>query len=105
MAKRFTEYGGYLVEVDAKTGLPNNKMLEQLVKRVEEDKTQQPTSTKNVDVNIPDPTVDLKQQIEELKKEIQSLKKSQIVIVGDFDGTNIPVTVNGIRRKIATTAP
>lgn len=35
---------------------------------------------------------------------VQGLKGS-ILVDGDFDGTNIPVLINGIRRKIETLAP
>lgn len=47
----------------------------------------------------------LEQKIADLEAQIERLQKQQIVIVGKFDGTNIPVTVNGVRRKIATSAP
>jgi len=45
------------------------------------------------------------QKIAELEKRVALLEKQQIKIVGDYDGTNVPVTVNGIRRKIATSTP
>jgi len=47
----------------------------------------------------------LRGQVKQLEDTMQRMDKQQIKIVGNFDGTNAPVTVNGIRRKIATTAP
>jgi len=48
---------------------------------------------------------ELERKVKELEDFIRRIEKQSIVIVGDFDGTNVPVTVNGIRRKIATVAP
>lgn len=48
---------------------------------------------------------EMESKIEEMKMTIDRLDKQQIKIVGDFDGTSALVTVNGIRRKIATVAP
>lgn len=47
----------------------------------------------------------LERRINELDATIKRLEKQQIKIVGEFDGTNVPVTINGIRKKIATSAP
>lgn len=48
---------------------------------------------------------ELERKIADLEAKVRLLDKQQIKIVGDYDGTNVPVTVNGIRRKIATVAP
>lgn len=48
---------------------------------------------------------DLTGKLEDLTRKVERLEKTSIVIVGDFDGTNIPITANGIRRKIATSTP
>jgi hypothetical protein len=49
---------------------------------------------------------DLQKRIAELERRLDELEqKDKIVVVGSFDGTDIPVQVNGIRRKIATSAP
>jgi hypothetical protein len=47
----------------------------------------------------------LERKLNELEQKIQKIEKQQIVVVGDFDGTNLPVQANGIRRKIATATP
>jgi hypothetical protein len=47
----------------------------------------------------------LEAKVRELEMKLDRIDKQQIKIVGDFDGTNVPVTVNGIRRKIATATP
>ena len=52
-----------------------------------------------------DDTQALQQQIDTLKRELEEVKAQQIKIVSDFDGTNVQVSIRGIRRKIATTAP
>ena len=48
---------------------------------------------------------ELERKIQELEQQIARMEKQQIVVVGNFDGTNIPITIQGIRRKIATTTP
>lgn len=48
---------------------------------------------------------ELLQRIQELETRLDRIEKQSIKIVGDYDGTNVPVTVNGIRRKIATSTP
>jgi len=56
---------------------------------------------------------ELQRKIAELERKIADLErykaeqevKNQIEVVGTFDGTNIPIRVNGVRRKIATTTP
>lgn len=40
-----------------------------------------------------------------LEELVNKLDKTQIKIAGDFDGTDVQVSINGIRKKIATTAP
>jgi len=47
----------------------------------------------------------LRSKVEALEKEYEQRDKTNIKIVGTFDGTNVPVTVQGVRRKIATVAP
>jgi hypothetical protein len=47
----------------------------------------------------------LEAKVRELEMKLDRIDKQQIKIVGDFDGTNVPVTGNGIRRKIATATP
>ena len=47
----------------------------------------------------------LEMKIIELERIVVLLDKQQIKIAGDYDGTNVPVTVNGIRCKIATSTP
>lgn len=47
----------------------------------------------------------LRKELEDLRRELELSKKQQILKVGKFDGTNIQVSVDGIRRKIATTSP
>jgi len=49
--------------------------------------------------------MELERKIAELERTILDMKKQMIVVVGNYDGTNLPVRANGIRRKIATTAP
>lgn len=48
---------------------------------------------------------DLERKVKDLEARLNSAEKQRIVVVGNFDGTNIPITIHGIRRKIATTAP
>lgn len=48
---------------------------------------------------------ELEQRLQELADRVELVDKQQIKIVGSFDGTNVPVTITGIRRKIATTTP
>jgi len=55
--------------------------------------------------NIESKVTDMQRKLDEMQMAIGRLDKQQIKIVGDFDGTNVPVTVNGIRRKIATATP
>lgn len=54
-----------------------------------------------------EPTIEsLLMQINDLKRWVSEQEvKNQIQVDGSFDGTNIPVRVNGVRRKIATVAP
>lgn len=47
----------------------------------------------------------LVEQIKRLEADIRRLESRQIVVVGDFDGTDVPVTINGVRRKIITSSP
>jgi len=55
---------------------------------------------------------ELQQKVVELERKVQELEqwkmeqelKDSIVVVGPFDGTNIPIFINGVRRKIATSA-
>jgi hypothetical protein len=50
--------------------------------------------------------VELERRLREIESwKEEQISKDKIVVVGPFDGTNIPVFVNGIRRKIATVAP
>jgi ribosomal protein L29 len=48
---------------------------------------------------------ELERKIRELEEQIKRIEMQSILIVGQFDGTNVPVTVTGVRRKIATVAP
>lgn len=48
---------------------------------------------------------ELERKIKELEDQIARMEKQGIVVVGTFDGTNIPITIQGIRRKIATSTP
>jgi hypothetical protein len=48
---------------------------------------------------------ELERKIAELESKILVMQREMIVVVGDYDGTNLPVRANGIRRKIATAAP
>ena len=48
---------------------------------------------------------ELEQRIQELEKALSKIEKQSIVVVGTFDGTNIPITIQGIRRKISTSTP
>lgn len=48
----------------------------------------------------------LEKRIAELERLVATLDKQQIKIVGETgDGTDIPITFNGLRRKITTDAP
>lgn len=47
----------------------------------------------------------LEATLKEMEATMSRIQKQQIIVVGDYDGTNIPITINGIRRKIATVAP
>ena len=49
-------------------------------------------------------------ELDRMVRDLERWKSEQeirntIDVDGAFDGTNIPVRVNGIRRKIATTTP
>lgn len=48
---------------------------------------------------------DLAKKVQELEAKLRILEQQQIKIVGEFDGTDVQVTVNGIRRSITTSAP
>lgn len=48
---------------------------------------------------------ELEQRIKKLEDAIARLEKERIVVVGRFDGTNIPISIQGKRRKIATSTP
>lgn len=47
----------------------------------------------------------LEQRIKKLEAELQRLDRQTIKIVGDYASTTVPVTINGIRRKITHAAP
>lgn len=47
----------------------------------------------------------LEDRITELEQKIERMERQSIIVVGKYDGTNVPVMVQGIRRKIATSAP
>ncbi len=47
----------------------------------------------------------LQSQIDALKLTIDRLEKQSIVIVGEYDNGDIPVTIQGKRRKITTSSP
>lgn len=52
------------------------------------------------------PTVEqLEAKINQLEAKLAVLEKAQIKIAGDFDGTDVQVTINGVRRSITTSAP
>ena len=48
---------------------------------------------------------ELERKVKQLEDTVRRMEKQGIVVVGDFDGTNIPITIHGTRRKIATAAP
>ena len=48
---------------------------------------------------------DLERKLQELEDKIALLEKQQIKIVGEFNGTTVPVTINGVSRRITTSAP
>jgi hypothetical protein len=48
---------------------------------------------------------ELERKVQDLEASVERMTKQEIVVVGTFDGTNIPITIQGIRRKIATTTP
>lgn len=48
---------------------------------------------------------DLMTRVSLLENMLMLLESQQIKIVDDFDGTNVQVSINGVRRKIATTSP
>lgn len=48
----------------------------------------------------------LKNRLLQLEQTVSKLNKETIKITGNLDSSlNIPITANGIRRKIATSAP
>lgn len=47
----------------------------------------------------------LERKVAELEQKIEKLEKQTIKIVGDTASTTVPVTINGIRRKITHSAP
>jgi sugar-specific transcriptional regulator TrmB len=59
----------------------------------------------NMEKELQNKVAELERKVAELESTILRVEKQTITIVGNFDGTNVPVTVNGIRRKIATATP
>ena len=47
----------------------------------------------------------LEEKVRTLETRLEELDKETIKIVGEYNASNVPVTINGIRRKIAHTAP
>lgn len=48
---------------------------------------------------------ELERKVRELEEKLRVLEKQSIRIVGDVASTTVPVTLNGIRRKITHAAP
>lgn len=91
--KRYKQINGERVQVEYNS--PEQIRYEEALELSEKQKAQDST-------NSPDA---LQKYLEELQQRVARLEKQQINIIGDFDGTNVQVSIHGIRRKIATTAP
>jgi hypothetical protein len=48
---------------------------------------------------------ELERKVRELEEQIKRIEKQSILIVGPVESTTVPVTLNGIRRKITHAAP
>lgn len=59
----------------------------------------------NMDEDLQKKVTELERKIMELEDAIRRMEKQGIVVAGTWDGTNIPITIQGVRRKIATVAP
>ena len=56
-------------------------------------------------MNPDDRIAQLEQKITTLEAQLNRIDKQTIKIVGDVAATTVPVTLNGIRRKITHAAP
>jgi hypothetical protein len=50
-------------------------------------------------------SAEVEARLAKLEAQLERVEKQGIVVVGTWDGTNIPITIQGTRRKIATVAP
>ena len=57
-------------------------------------------------MNDNDKTIqDLRMRVQQLESKLERIDRQTIKIVGDYQSTTVPVTINGIRRKITHSAP
>lgn len=59
----------------------------------------------NMEEDLQKKVTELERKIMEVEDAIRRMEKQGIVVTGTWDGTNIPITIQGVRRKIATATP
>lgn len=87
---------GHVVEVEG------TKQIEEAQRQIEQDGNQIPNALLPEEKTNPQT---IEERLTEMEQRIERLDKQTIKIVGDVASTTVPVTLNGIRRKITHSAP